>query len=63
MEKTANCKCKTEIMMKRGDRLYEFCPYCGRKLASTWQNVGQDDSNPVRICQRCDTSWIWRLYG
>ena len=56
-------KCKTEMVMKRGDKLFEYCPYCTTLLTHTWQNVNQDDSNPVRICPKCDIAWIWPIYN
>ena len=56
-------KGKTEQIMKRGDRLFDYCPYCTRLLDHAWQNVGQDDSNPVRVCPSCDIAWIWPIYN
>ena len=53
----------TEIIMGKNDKLYHFCPFCGEKLEEAWQNTqNYDDSNPVRICNPCDTAWIWHIY-
>jgi len=60
--KLAKTKCGNEVLMRREGKLYVFCPFCGKELLSAWQNVGQDDSNPVRFCRGCDTAWIWQIY-
>jgi len=55
-------KAKTEIDMKKGDKLYKFCPYCGGVLELHWQHIREDDANPVRFCFYCDVAWVWHIY-
>lgn len=58
-------KAKTEIRMNLGkDPLFGVCPLCGREVKHLWQpGRYEDDSNPVRMCQSCDTAWIWPYPG
>lgn len=60
---TANVKAKTEIHMKRGDKIFNVCPDCGGQLEHMRQVVRYDDANPSRYCRNCDKAWIWRIYG
>jgi len=54
-------KAKTEIQMRGIDSLYTFCPHCGKELIQTFQPTqNYDDSNHVRMCEKCDIAWIWR---
>ena len=52
-----------EVYKQKGEKLYTYCPFCGNELEHAWQSTqNHDDSNPVRICHKCDTAWIWRIY-
>jgi len=52
-----------EIYKSKDEPMFENCPYCGGGLECTWQQTqNYDDSNPVRICHKCDTAWIWQVY-
>ena len=55
-------KAKTEIIMNwHRDKIFDNCPECGEECIKTFQisALNYDDSNPVRMCQKCDIAWIW----
>ena len=52
----------TEIQMGKDARVFNYCPFCGTELEYAWQHIREDDANPVRICNDCDTAWIWHIY-
>ncbi len=59
---TESVKMKTETYLTlHVDKMFGFCPYCGKKLKEAWQPTQTyDESNHVRYCPDCDTAWVWR---
>ncbi len=55
-------KAKTEYYYNRGEQpLYVCCPYCGKELLQTFQPTQvYDESNHVRMCEKCSVAWIWK---
>ena len=55
---------REKIMSLSKDKLFDNCPNCKAEVIKTWQpGRYEDDSNPVRYCQSCDTAWIWPYPG
>ena len=52
-------KAKQEIILSKGEDIFDDCPCCHEELEHRWQHNEYGDFNPVRWCHSCDTAWIW----
>lgn len=56
------CKTRAKIEIFAGyygdDNIPKVCPCCNGEIVLRRKTIGQDDTVPVGICDKCDIAWV-----